>query len=91
MIRGWLGLSFLLAVTEAGPTWCGKHYLVGDAPTPPNEASKFPTGSSLPPLDFRCTPASSIYIANDEDDPPAILIDTITYNVGNCECKYLSD
>ena len=72
--------------------WCGKYYQYGS----PADATSIPFGfpypetSSVPLLDFHCTPRSSFYLENDgQYDPPTIIIDAnITDDVGQtCECS----
>jgi hypothetical protein len=74
-----------LAFASAYSTWCGKYYELGAPQTPPAPDSNFvfPKSSSTPLLDFRCTPASSIYINGNLHDLPEIIIDAdLTYDVG---------
>ncbi|ORY35572.1 hypothetical protein BCR39DRAFT_510866 [Naematelia encephala] len=78
--------------TWAYGTWCGKYYELGAPRTPPPPESKFVYPSqgqhdaSL--LDFRCIPASSIYLTGDilengNEDPPMLIIDTnLTRDIG---------
>lgn len=70
---------------SAYSTWCGKYYELAAPHTPPAPDSYFvfPKSSSTPLLDFRCTPASSIYISGDLHDLPEIIMDaSLTYDVG---------
>ncbi|CDZ98649.1 Glycoside hydrolase, superfamily [Phaffia rhodozyma] len=68
--------SSSLALDSKWLSWCGKHYQPGSPAVPPLGKMNPPERSSIPLLDFRCTPTIQPYLSTDLS--ASILLDLYT-------------
>ncbi|EIW76541.1 hypothetical protein CONPUDRAFT_84544 [Coniophora puteana RWD-64-598 SS2] len=70
----------LITSVSAGAKWCGKNYLSSDGPSPPGGNFPALAYSDSPSLAFRCAPAIRPYLAEDQSQNGAIIVDSIVTN-----------